>query len=57
MLIIPKIPYINKLTEERYKRIIEGISKLNSDKCHTISEEHTEEMKAMIEKFKREKGL
>lgn len=56
-MIIPKIPYINKLTEERYKRIIEGVSELNSVKCHTIAEEPTEEMKAMIEKFKREKGL
>lgn len=57
MLIIPKIPYINKLTEERYKRIMEGISELNSDKCHTTAEASTGELKAMIEKFKREKGL
>lgn len=50
MIIIPKIPYINKLTEEQYKRITAKILNLNSNYDSDIKE-LTKEQKEALDTF------
>lgn len=50
MIIIPKIPYINKLTEEQYKRITAKILNLNSN-YDSDNKELTKEQKEALDTF------
>lgn len=49
-MIIPKIPYINKLTEEQYKRITAKILNLNSN-YDSDNKELTKEQKEALDTF------
>ena len=51
------IPKIHKLTDEKRKVFNDILIKLAQEKHPHLFQEPTEEQKAMIEKFKREKGL
>ena len=51
------IPHINKLSPARQQEIWSNIIKLAKERNPHLFKEPTEEQKAMIEKFKREKGL
>ena len=51
------IPKIHKLTDEQRKKYNNILITLAQKKHPHLFQEPTEEQKAMIEKFKREKGL
>ena len=51
------LPKIDKLTKEQKQRLFDAAHKFAKERNPHLFKEPTEEQKAMIEKFKREKGL